>query len=125
MSHLAKKDSIIERMFTVESFTKAFASTSLAGQTLTTNDIQILLKYLQRDKRVLQRDGDVSPPTSVPPQCLSPDHFQPTLQTIKIVKTEEEYSQGITEAEKGILQVKDTSILLEKQIDDLEHRISE
>lgn len=60
-----------------------------------------------------------------PAAMPTPDHFVSALQTVKIVKTEEEYSQGITEAEKGILQVKDTSILLEKQIDDLEHRISE
>lgn len=61
MSQLSKKkDSIIERMYTVDSFTQAFASTCLGSQTLTTNDMQVLLKYLQRDKRVLLRDGDVS-----------------------------------------------------------------
>lgn len=47
------------------------------------------------------------------------------VQVIKIVKSEEEFAQGISEAEKGMLQVKDTSILLEQQINDLESRISE
>ena len=44
---------------------------------------------------------------------------------MKVVKSEEESTQGISEAEKGMLQVKDTSLLLEKQIADLETRISE
>jgi hypothetical protein len=46
-------------MYTVESFTLEFATTALPGVKLSTNDIQVLLKYLQRDKRALVKDGEV------------------------------------------------------------------
>lgn len=59
ISQLGKRNSILERMFTIESFTAAFASTALAGRKLTTSDMQIVLKYLQRDKGVLVKSGDV------------------------------------------------------------------
>ena len=50
------------------------------------------------------------------------------MQTIKILSTAERTAAGvpeITEAEKGILQVKSTSQALEEQIADLESRIAE
>ena len=51
---------IIDRLFTLESFIEAFAEQALPGVRLSSQDMQILLKYLQRDRRMVVLDGDVS-----------------------------------------------------------------
>lgn len=84
--------------------------------------MQILLKYLQRDRHTVVWDGEVS--LFDPSQPIEADI---TVQIIKVLSSAEQQAAdiGITEAEKGILQVKSTSQALETQIQDLESRIAQ
>lgn len=52
--------SLADSLFSVESFQKEFASRVLPGVTLSDTDTKVLLRYLERDKRMLVRDRDVS-----------------------------------------------------------------
>ena len=125
---------MIDRLYTHESFAAEFAARALPNVRLSPLDMQVLLKYLQRDRRVLVADKDVRLCSSrqvsylraCPDGMIGP--LSLTMQTIKILSTAERTAAGvpdITEAEKGILQVKSTSQALEEQIADLESRIAE
>ena len=48
-----------DRLYTVTTFRKAFGSKLLPGTSLSETDIRVLLRYLERDRRVLVQDKDV------------------------------------------------------------------
>lgn len=52
---------LADRLYTVPSFRKAFGSSLLPGVSLSETDIRVLLRYLERDRRVLVQDKDVRP----------------------------------------------------------------
>lgn len=61
---LAKQDgrtgvSLAETLYSFEGFKEEFGSTALPGVTLSDTDVKVLVKYLQRDKRVLIADKEV------------------------------------------------------------------
>ena len=106
----------------MESFSEAYGRKALPGRKLTSQDMTVLLKYLQRDRRILLVDKDVSRSQGVRHrQELTYSRYQ----AIKILAVGEQGATGISEAERGILQVKSTSAALESQISDLESRIAE
>ena len=63
-ARLPTESNVVDRLFTLEGFNEAFAAEALPGVELTSLDIRVLLRYLQRDRQRLVRDGDVS--------CASP-----------------------------------------------------
>lgn len=95
--------SILDRLYSRETFTAKFASLAIPGSVLTSLDVQVLVKYLSRDRKVLAVSGDI----------------------IRLQKVGEDGHTTITESERGILQVKTTNEALEQQISDLERRINE
>lgn len=108
MKRCSLTSSITDRLFTLSSFTDLYASKGLPGVTLSSLDMQVLLKYLQRDRKLVVVDAK--------------------RQIIKVLLPEEQSAPQpveISEEERGILNVKTTSAELEKQIDDLEARIAE
>ena len=50
---------LADRLYTVAAFRKAFGNRLLPGVSLSETDIGVLLRYLERDRRVLVRDKDV------------------------------------------------------------------
>ena len=50
---------LADRLYTVATFRKAFGSRLLPGVSLSETDIRVLLRYLERDRRVLVQDEDV------------------------------------------------------------------
>lgn len=61
---LAKQDgrtgvSLAESLYSFEGFKEEFGSMALPGVTLSDTDVKVLVKYLQRDKRVLIADKEV------------------------------------------------------------------
>lgn len=61
---LAKQDgrtgvSLAETLYSFEGFKEEFGSMALPGVTLSDTDVKVLVKYLQRDKRVLIADKEV------------------------------------------------------------------
>lgn len=70
---------------------------------LSSLDLQVLIKYMSRDRHLAVSDGKV----------------------IKLQHIEGETLGPITEEERGVITVKDTYTRLEKQIEELEKRIKE
>lgn len=52
---------LADRLYTVTTFRKAFGSKVLPGVSLSETDTRVLLRYLERDRRVLVQDKDVRP----------------------------------------------------------------
>lgn len=52
--------SLAESLYTFESFKKAYAGEVFSGVTLSDLDLKVLLRYLERDKQAIVRQGDVS-----------------------------------------------------------------
>ena len=57
--HLQASSTVIERLYTRDSFTAEFSARALPNVRLSPLDMQVLLRYLQRDRRVLVADKDV------------------------------------------------------------------
>lgn len=51
--------SLAESLYSFEGFREVFGSVALPGVTLSDTDVKVLVKYLQRDKRVLIADKEV------------------------------------------------------------------
>ena len=52
--------SLAENLYSFDGFKKAYANGVLPGATLSDLDLKVLLRYLERDRRVITRQGDVS-----------------------------------------------------------------
>lgn len=52
---------LADKLYTVTTFRKAFGPNVLPGVSLSDTDTRVLLKYLERDRRVLVQDKDVCP----------------------------------------------------------------
>ncbi|GJE87008.1 Snf7-domain-containing protein [Phanerochaete sordida] len=50
---------VADAVYSFEGFKKTFASEAIEGVTLSDLDLKVLLKYLERDKKVIVRQGDV------------------------------------------------------------------
>lgn len=51
--------SLAESLYSFEGFKEEFGSVALPGVSLSETDVKVLVKYLQRDKRVLIADKEV------------------------------------------------------------------
>lgn len=52
--------SLAESLYNFDSFKKTYAGEALPGVTLSDLDLKVLLRYLERDKRAIVRQGEVS-----------------------------------------------------------------
>ncbi len=64
--------SLADSLYNFESFKKEFAHDSVDGVTLSDADMRALLKYLERDKKAVNIDQDVSLVTLLCSNCLTP-----------------------------------------------------
>ncbi|CDZ96763.1 Uncharacterized conserved protein [Phaffia rhodozyma] len=94
--------SITDVLFSLTSFTQAFASRCLPGVVLSEEEMSVLIKFLERDRQVLLRDGSVIKfdPTAAPPE-------------------------PITSVDHGVLEMATTVARLKSQMDELDIRITE
>ncbi|KAH8923932.1 hypothetical protein BT69DRAFT_1333411 [Atractiella rhizophila] len=97
---------VTERLFTREEWKKKFGIVD--GKELSQRDLEVLMKYLQRDQRVLVMDRGVVK----------------ILSSLTLPSTSRA-TEGISTEERGILELKQSSNNLTQQISDIESRISQ
>ncbi|KAF5550995.1 SNF7 [Fusarium phyllophilum] len=98
---MAGKASRFDRVFSRAQFQKAFSAALVKGQHLTDSDLDVLLKFLSRDKEVIEYDGE----------------------TIRIRGSGEQ--SGITKEDAAIASLKELTESLKHQTDLLNTRIDE
>ncbi|EWZ96474.1 hypothetical protein FOCG_05770 [Fusarium oxysporum f. sp. radicis-lycopersici 26381] len=98
---MAEKVSRFDRVFSRAQFQKAFSAALVKGQNLTDSDLDVLLKFLSRDKEVIEYDG----------------------KTIRIKGSGEQ--SGITKEDAAIASLKELTESLKHQADLLNTRIDE
>ncbi|KAH7213869.1 Snf7-domain-containing protein [Fusarium oxysporum] len=98
---MAEKVSRFDRVFSRAQFQKAFSAALVKGQHLTDSDLDVLLKFLSRDKEVIEYDG----------------------KTIRIKGSGEQ--SGITKEDAAITSLKELTESLKHQADLLNTRIDE
>ncbi|CVL13399.1 hypothetical protein FPRO06_11532 [Fusarium proliferatum] len=98
---MAGKVSRFDRVFSRAQFQKAFSVALVKGQQLTDSDLDVLLKFLSRDKEVIEYDG----------------------KTIRIKGSGEQ--SGITKEDAAIASLKELTESLKHQTDLLNTRIDE
>lgn len=98
---VAEKASRYDRVFTRAQFQALFASVLAKEQRLSDTDTDVLLKFLSRDKDMIEYDG----------------------HTVRIRGSGE--ARGITEEDSSIASIKELASSLEHQIDLLDKRIDE
>ncbi|KAL7412628.1 hypothetical protein BDY24DRAFT_341439 [Mrakia frigida] len=95
--------SITDMLFSTTSFRSTFASKALPGVSLSNNEIDVVLKFLERDRKVLLREGHV----------IKFDPF--TTSSIP----------PISSVDHGVLEMSTTLLALQTQISELEMKISD
>ncbi|KAG7407293.1 Uncharacterized protein Forpe1208_v013079 [Fusarium oxysporum f. sp. rapae] len=98
---MAEKVSRFDRVFSRAQFQKAFSAALVKGQYLTDSDLDVLLKFLSRDKEVIEYDG----------------------KTIRIKGSGEQ--GGITKEDAAIASLKELTESLKHQANLLNTRINE
>ncbi|KAH7163611.1 Snf7-domain-containing protein [Dactylonectria estremocensis] len=98
---MADKSSRFDRIFTKSQFQKAFTTTVVKGQRLSETDLEVLLKFLSRDKGSIEYDG----------------------QTVRIKGAGDQ--GGIAEEDSAIASLKELTESLKHQTDLLNTRIDE
>ena len=119
---LSKQDaktgvSLAESLYNFDSF-KATYAYALPNIVLSDLDLKVLLRYLERDKRVIIRQGEVSIV-----QCALLDCLTHRLQVIKFV--EDVSSAEVTAVDIGVLELKTAVENLESGINHVQERIDE
>ncbi|KAG9318852.1 Snf7-domain-containing protein, partial [Chiua virens] len=92
---------LADRLYTVTSFRKEFGSKVLPGVSLSETDTRVLVRYLERDRRVLVQDKDV----------------------IKFIV--DDHDREVTAIDKGILELKTAVANLHDQVDRLHSKMDE
>ncbi|KIJ69013.1 hypothetical protein HYDPIDRAFT_81175 [Hydnomerulius pinastri MD-312] len=93
--------SLADRLYTFEGFRREFGSIVLPGVSLSETDTKVLLRYLERDRRVVVQDKDV----------------------IKFVTAD--HDQEVTAVDRGILELKAAISNLQDQVDRLHGKMDE
>ncbi|KDQ60963.1 hypothetical protein JAAARDRAFT_125410 [Jaapia argillacea MUCL 33604] len=92
-----------DSLFNAESFRRTFASAALPDVTLSDADIKVLIKYLERDKKVVVADTEV----------------------IKFIDADTAEEQIVTVVDHGILELKSGVEDLNSQVESLQVKIKE
>ncbi|KAF9013970.1 Snf7-domain-containing protein [Cyathus striatus] len=100
----AKVGGAVDQLYTFNSFKQEFAGVTGGGEYLKDADTNVLLKYLERDKGILARDGQV-------------------IKFVTVYSSAEERS--ISAVDHGILELKMAVRNLQAQVISLQHRIEE
>ncbi|KAI0273300.1 Snf7-domain-containing protein [Gloeopeniophorella convolvens] len=93
---------LAERLYSFDSFRATFASAVLPGATLSDRDIRTLIRYLERDKRVVTTEKEV----------------------VKFVEPGADASE-VTAVDRGILELKTAVINISVQIDSITAKIDD
>lgn len=101
-ARVAGQTSVFDRVFTRRQFERVFAGDLVPGQRLTETDLDVLLRFLSRDKGTIQYDG----------------------QTVRIKGTAGD-DGPITEQDATIASIKELTASLKHQVELLEKRIEE
>ncbi|KAJ8586100.1 hypothetical protein M405DRAFT_772128 [Rhizopogon salebrosus TDB-379] len=90
-----------DNLYTVEGFRREFAANVIPGVVLSETDTKALLKYLERERRVVIQDGNV----------------------IKFVTAD--HDREITAVDRGILELKTAVRNLREQVDGIQNKIDQ
>ncbi|KAI0082613.1 hypothetical protein K474DRAFT_1585221 [Panus rudis PR-1116 ss-1] len=95
--------SLADSLYKFESFKRTFADAALEGVTVSDLDMKVILRYLERDKRVVLVQGD----------------------TIKFVDSSDSDSAVISAVDTGLLELKTGVERLEAQVDNIQYQIEQ
>ncbi|KAG9041785.1 hypothetical protein FS837_011744 [Tulasnella sp. UAMH 9824] len=117
----SKPPGFTESLYTRRSFQAEFESVALKGAALLQLDVDVVLKYLERDARVVIVQKNVCVCLELSLAYLSL-RFSVT-HAVKFVEPEdaEAIAEGITEVDFGVLEMKTTLQKLVDQISEIEH----
>ncbi|KAG0699639.1 Snf7-domain-containing protein [Suillus ampliporus] len=90
-----------DNLYTLEEFRREFGANVLPGVVLSETDTKVLIKYLERERRVLVQDGDI----------------------IKFVTTD--HDREITVVDRGVLELKTAVRNLRDQVDNIQNKIDQ
>ena len=110
---------LADSLYNFESFKRTYAGEALEGVTLSDLDLKVLLRYLERDKKAVVRQGDVS--VSVSPKTFLA--HEGLLQAIKF--TQGTSHAEITAVDVGVLELKTAVENLEAAVDHIHTKIDE
>lgn len=104
-----------ESLYTPESFKKQ--ARTLLNLSLTDTDVQVLIRYLARDRRVLVAETQVG--VSFCDRCI----VLTGTQALKFIDTDSPQRE-ITSIDRGVLEMKSTIEKLDVQVEDLANKIA-
>ena len=115
-SHKGKASlNLSESLYTPESFKKQ--ARALLNLSLTDTDVQVLIRYLARDRRVLVAETQVGVPFC--DRCI----VLTSTQALKFIDTDSPQRE-ITSIDRGVLEMKSTIEKLDVQVEDLANKIA-
>lgn len=107
---------LADTLYSFDSFRDTFAASALPGVTLSDKDLRVLIKFLERDRRVVITEKEVRPATLV---GLHTHYYQ----VIKFVAANSGTLE-VTAIDRGILELKTATANLSTQIDDITAKIN-
>jgi len=118
-SQRARNVSLADTLYNFDSFRATFATSALPGVTLSDKDLRVLLKFLERDRRVVITEKEVRRSDSC--QYLTLIYFS---QVIKFIIPASSSTQEVTVVDRGIIELKTAITDLSTQIDHISEKIN-
>lgn len=112
--------SLADALYNLESFREEFAAHALDNVVLSELDIRVLVRYLERDRKVVVTQGGVSPPRYVH-TCHTTETNPEVIKFLEPTSTE---PPEVTAVDTGVLEVKTAVDKLQAQVDSIQSKIS-
>ena len=109
--------SLADTLYSFDSFRSTFSASALPGVTLSDKDLRALVRFLERDRRVVITEKEVRHSGS-----LSEPHTY-FSQVIKFIVPANSSTQEVTAIDRGILELKTAISDLSTQIDHITEKI--
>ena len=112
---------VADQLYNLESFRDEFSSVAFDDAPLSSLDLKVVLKFLERDKGAIIVRGEVR---ALRPYWLVQSADGP-VQVIKFVDEGTAHTAEVTAVDSGILALKTSVAKLQAQIDSIQRRIDE
>lgn len=112
--------SLADTLYSMESFREEFAAHALDDVVLSELDVRVLVRYLERDRKVVVTQGGVSP---YPYQmCRLAEGYPQVIKFLEPTSTE---PPEITAVDTGVLELKTAVDKLQAQVDSIQSKIGQ
>lgn len=109
-----------DNLYTFEDFRREFGAKILPGVVLSEMDTKVLIKFLERERRVVVQNDDVGVSVAYSDSLTDIDI---TFKVIKFVTAS--HDREITAVDRGILQLKTAVRNLREQVDSIQNKIDQ